>query len=93
MLTRGADNAVGTMEDLTGLDIDDWKYTDQGIVYQPLGSPYSVRIIQGLNGLAGSFSGMLKTPPACTMPCSFQRGQTRSSAARRPAVSAPKRWR
>lgn len=27
MLTRGADNAVGTMEDLTGLDVDDWIVT------------------------------------------------------------------
>lgn len=27
MLTRGADNAVGTMEDLTGIDIDDWIVT------------------------------------------------------------------
>lgn len=27
MLTRGAENAVGTMEDLTGLDIDDWIVT------------------------------------------------------------------
>ena len=27
MLTRGPDNAVGTMEDLTGLDIDDWIVT------------------------------------------------------------------
>jgi LCP family protein required for cell wall assembly len=27
MLTRGPENAVGTMEDLTGLDIDDWIVT------------------------------------------------------------------
>lgn len=27
MLTRGADNAVGTMEDLTGLTVDDWIVT------------------------------------------------------------------
>lgn len=27
MLTRGADNAVGTMQDLTGLEIDDWIVT------------------------------------------------------------------
>lgn len=27
MLTRGPDNAVGTMEDLTGIDIDDWIVT------------------------------------------------------------------
>lgn len=27
MLTRGADNAVGTMQDLTGLEVDDWIVT------------------------------------------------------------------
>lgn len=46
---------------LTGIDVDNWTFTDQGAEYDPVGSPNLVRIVTGLQGMSGTFKGELRT--------------------------------
>lgn len=51
---------LGVKFHLAGLDVDNWTYTDQGISYQPSGSPHRVFVTTSQQGLSGTFVGDLR---------------------------------
>lgn len=45
---------------LTGLDVGNWVLTDQGVDYDPVGSPHRVRVVTAQQGMSGHFTGALR---------------------------------